>query len=125
LRANREHRVQLSGAALTLLKDLPADQDHVFPGPRGKGLSNMAMLQLLRGLVGDGHTVHGFRSSFSTWAREQTDYPHEIVEACLAHAWGDAVELAYRRTDFIDKRGALMKAWRRGVGCEQRFPNEP
>lgn len=111
MKANREHRVPLSVAALTLLKDLPADQDHVFPGPRGKGLSNMAMLQLLRGLVGEGHTVHGFRSAFSTWAREQTDYPREIVEACLAHASGDAVELAYRRTDFIDKRRALMEAW--------------
>lgn len=55
--------------------------------------------------------MHGFRWAFSTWARECTDYPRGIVEAGLAHASGDAVELAYRRTDFLDKRRALMDEW--------------
>ncbi len=73
----------------------------------------MAMLELLRGIRGQGETVHGFRSAFSTWARERTDYPREIVESCLAHASGDAVQLAYRRTDFLDKRRDLMDAWAR------------
>jgi integrase len=73
----------------------------------------MAMLMLLRDLRGEVYTVHGFGSAFSTWAREQTDYPREIVEACLAHASGDAVELAYRRTDSLDKRRALMETWER------------
>lgn len=111
MKANREHRVPLSGAAVALLNGLTADGDHVFLGARQKPLSNMAMLQLLRGLSDTGVTVHGFRSAFSTWAREKTDYPREIVEACLAHASGDAVELAYLRTDFIDKRRELMEAW--------------
>jgi len=111
MKANREHRVPLSDAAVKLLKELPREARHVFPGMRKNGLSNMAMLMLLRGLRGPGVTVHGFRSAFSTWAREQTDYPREIVEACLAHASGDAVELAYRRTDFLDKRRELMELW--------------
>jgi integrase len=111
MKANREHRVPLSDPVIKLLKGLPKDNRYVFPGMRKSGLSNMAMLQLLRGLRNDGVTVHGFRSAFSTWAREQTDYPREIVEACLAHASGDAVELAYRRTDFLDKRRELMGAW--------------
>jgi integrase len=112
MKAGREHRVPLSQRAVDLLKKLPRDTKHVFPNPRtGRALSNLAMLMLLRGLREDGATVHGFRSSFSTWAREQTDYPREIVEACLAHASGDAVELAYLRTDFLDKRRELMEAW--------------
>jgi len=111
MKANREHRVPLSEAAVKLLKDQPREGRYVFPGMRKNGLSNMAMLQMLRGLRGSGITVHGFRSAFSTWAREQTDYPREIVEACLAHASGDAVELAYRRTDFLDKRKELMEQW--------------
>lgn len=112
MKANREHRVPLSDQAISILNSLPHDNRFVFPGARGKsGLSNMAMLMLLRGIRDDGVTVHGFRSAFSTWAREQTDYPREIVEASLAHASGDAVELAYLRTDFIDKRRALMKEW--------------
>ena len=68
------------------------------------------MLQCIRGLR-KGETVHGLRAAFSTWAREQTDFPREIVEASLAHAVGNAVEQAYARTTFFDKRGALMTAW--------------
>jgi integrase len=110
MKANREHRVPLTDPALELLGDLSGK--YLFSGAgEGKPLSNMAMLMLLRDLRGEGYTVHGFRSAFSTWAREQTDNPKEIVEACLAHASGDAVELAYRRTDFLDKRRALMTEW--------------
>ena len=69
------------------------------------------MLQLLRGLRDDGSTVHGFRSSFRDWAAEQTDFPREVVEACLAHALGDDAELAYKRTDFLEKRREVMAAW--------------
>ena len=76
-------------------------------------LSNMAMLQLLRGIHGDGATVHGFRSSFRDWAADQTDAPREVVEACLAHAVGDGAELAYKRTDFLEKRRAVMAEWAR------------
>jgi integrase len=112
MKAGREHRVPLTDAALGLLDDLSGK--YLFSGAtKGKPLSNMAMLMLLRDLRGNGYTVHGFRSAFSTWAREQTDYPREIVESCLAHASGDAVELAYRRTDFLDKRRDLMTAWAR------------
>lgn len=100
--------------AIDLLKTLPRDTKHVFVKPRtGRALSNLTMLMLLRGLRDDGATVHGFRSSFSTWAREQTDHPREIVEAGLAHAFGDAVELAYLRTDFLNNRRELTEVWAR------------
>jgi integrase len=112
MKAGREHRVPLSEPVVTLLKGLSREGRYIFPGRIPKiGLSNMAMLQLLRGLRDDGATVHGFRSSFSTWAREGTDSPKEIIESSLSHLSGDAVELAYRRTDFIDKRRALMDEW--------------
>jgi integrase len=112
MKAGREHRVPLSSAALALLPGLSTDRSYLFEGAKpGRPLSNMAMLMLLRDLRGEGFTVHGFRSAFSTWARECTDFPREIVEASLAHASGDAVELAYRRTDFLDKRRALMEQW--------------
>jgi hypothetical protein len=39
--------------------------------------------------------VHGFRTSFRTWAQEKTNYPREVAEAALAHLSGDAVERAY------------------------------
>jgi integrase len=117
MKAGVEHRVALSNTAVTLLKTLPRTSAYVFPGPRsGQGLSNMAMLMLLRGLRDDKPTVHGFRSSFRDWAAEQTDVPREVVEACLAHAVGDGAELAYKRTDFLEKRRALMETWAKYLG---------
>jgi integrase len=111
MKAGREHRVPLTDEALALIVSDPADSKYLFPSPSGYALSNMAMLQLLRGLRSDGSTVHGFRSSFRDWAAEQTDFPREVVEACLAHALGDDAELAYKRTDFLEKRREVMQAW--------------
>lgn len=56
-------------------------------------------------------TVHGFRSSFTDWAAEQTDFPKEVADKALAHRVPNAVEAAYRRTDFFEKRRTLMNAW--------------
>ncbi|MBB6012366.1 integrase [Aquamicrobium lusatiense] len=113
MKAGKEHRVSLSDAAVALLKSLPRRGDHVFAAhDPTQPLSNMAMLQCLRGLRGGkGETVHGFRSGFSTWAAELTNHPREIVEASLAHEVGNAVELAYKRTDYLVKRAKLMKDW--------------
>jgi hypothetical protein len=51
------------------------------------------------------------RASFKTWASERTHAAREVVEACLAHTISDALEAAYRRGDFLDKRRKLMEAW--------------
>ncbi|OJX47967.1 site-specific integrase [Devosia sp. 66-22] len=119
MKAGREHRVPLTDEALALISSDPADSKYLFPSPSGYALSNMAMLQLLRGLRDDGSTVHGFRSSFRDWAAEQTDFPREVVEACLAHALGDDAELAYKRTDFLEKRREIMSAWTKFCGIVQ------
>jgi integrase len=111
MKAGREHRVPLTDEALALIASNPADSKYLFPSPSDYALSSMAMLQLLRGLRDDGSTVHGFRSSFRDWAADQTDFPREVVEACLAHALGDDAELAYKRTDFLERRREVMVAW--------------
>jgi integrase len=56
-------------------------------------------------------TVHGFRSAFRDWAAERTHFSNEVCEAALAHAIGNKVEAAYRRTDLFEKRRELMDAW--------------
>jgi integrase len=60
-----------------------------------------------------GHDVvsHGFRSSFRTWAAEQTNFAREVAEQSLAHTIADKVERTYKRTTLFDKRRALMAAW--------------
>ena len=58
-----------------------------------------------------GTTPHGVRSSFRTWAAERSDAPREIAEFALAHVEGSAAELAYRRTDYFERRRVLMQQW--------------
>jgi integrase len=80
------------------------------------------MLELLRGMAGNGFTVHGFRSSFSDWARDRTGYARDVIEMALAHTIMDKSEAAYRRGDALDKRRRLMTEWARyvdqGVGTD-------
>jgi integrase len=112
-KGGREHRVPLSGAALSILAALLREGDFVFPGGRAqRPLSNMSMLKTLQ-RMGRGLTTHGFRSSFSDWAAEQTAFPSEVRQMALAHAVGDKVEAAYRRGDLFEKRRELMAAWGR------------
>ena len=83
-----------------------------FPGKGGKrGMSNMAMLTVLRRMKRDDVTPHGFRSAFRDWASERTTYGPEVAEMALAHAVGDKVEAAYRRGDLFTKRRGLMADW--------------
>jgi integrase len=113
MKAGKEHRVPLSGAALAVL-DKAAELsggELVFPGSTGKRpLSAMAMAMLLRRMEVP-VTVHGFRSTFRDWAGELTAFPRELAEAALAHTVGDKVEQAYRRGDALEKRRKLMEAW--------------
>jgi integrase len=110
MKSDREHRVPLCDRAVEILKSLPHRGAHVFTGTNKKPLSNMAMLELLRGLS-PGHTVHGFRSTFRDWAAERTNYPEFVIEMALAHAVGDDVVKAYKRTDLFARRTRLMKQW--------------
>jgi hypothetical protein len=80
----------------------------------------MAMLEMLRGMVGNGFTVHGFRSAFLDWGHETTSYPKEMMDIALAHTVSDKVEAAYRRGDMFDKRRKLMTDWQ-GY-CQSKWP---
>jgi integrase len=118
MKADREHRVPLSPRAIEIITSL-ADDDpppdaFLFPSAkRGKPLSNMAMLMLMRRMGRDDLTSHGFRSTFRDWCAERTSYPSEVAEMALAHAVGDKVEAAYRRGDLFDKRRRLAEEWAR------------
>jgi integrase len=115
MKGGREHRVPLADAALTIVEKMAAIRsgDFVFPGTGvGRGISDTAMLVQLHGMR-DGLTVHGFRSTFSDWCAERTNFSTEARELALAHAVGDKVEAAYRRGDLFAKRRQLAEAWAR------------
>jgi integrase len=112
MKAGKEHRIPLSGAAVTLLESLPrmAGTDLVFPAARGGQLSDMTLTAVLRRMKVPA-TAHGFRSTFRDWAAERTNYPGEVAEMALAHAIDSKVEAAYRRGDMLEKRRAMMADW--------------
>ena len=115
MKSHREHRVPLPNRAVELLQNLPRDitNDFVFTRAGGPGLTHSAMRLLLRRIGHADTAVHGFRSSFSDWAAEQTAYPSHVVEQALAHTINNAFERAYRRGDLFDKRRRLMEDWAR------------
>jgi len=115
MKASKEHSVPLAPRVVEILNGLPRikNENFVFPGARrGRPLSNMAMLELVRGMPDTSDfTVHGFRSSFRDWAGERTNFPREVIEHALAHQLRDKTEKAYSRGNLLDKRRALMGAW--------------
>lgn len=117
MKAGRAHRVPLSDAASEVLIQMRplanGTASLVFPGKHsGSAISDMTMSAVLKRLDIPA-TVHGFRSSFSDWAAETTDHPHEVREMALAHTISNAVERAYRRGDLFDRRRQLMEEWAR------------
>ena len=112
-----EHVVPLSPPALAILTRMQEvrSSDFVFPGRfAGKPFNPNSLLKVLHRTAGRTDlTVHGFRSSFSTWAGERTNFARDVVERCLAHAVGSKVEQSYRRGLEIEKRRQVMDAWAR------------
>jgi integrase len=108
----RQHRVALSSAAVRLLATLPQVGPHVFVSRvAGQHLSDGGLRFALALLGRPDLTPHGFRASFRTWAAERTSFARELAEAALGHALGDETELAYQRSDLLEKRQPLMQAW--------------
>ena len=111
MKAHREHRVPLSRRAVELLASLPHDSDFIFPAVRAGGAPHHRTLIRELQRLGVKATVHGFRSSFRTWAGERTSFANHVIEISLAHTVGSAVERAYSRGDLLDQRSKLMEAW--------------
>ena len=114
MKAEREHRVPLSGRAVEILRAaavLDAGGGLVFPSPvTGGPLSNNTHRQMLADLR-IAAVPHGFRSSFRDWAAERTDASHAVMEASLAHVVANSTEAAYFRSDLFEKRRTLMDQW--------------
>ncbi|RYG88613.1 MAG: site-specific integrase [Alphaproteobacteria bacterium] len=121
MKMKEPHVVPLAPHAVKLLRALqkrhlqlhfalkPESLLFTFSGTRP--ISDMTMLKVLRDMNTPDATVHGFRGTFIDWVAECTNVPKEIADKALAHRIGTAVEAAYRRTDFFDRRRVLMNEW--------------
>ena len=114
MKAKRLHTIPLSTRAIAILGEAEALSDGsglVFPGTsQGKALSDMTLSKLVKELGFDAD-VHGFRTSFKTWAQEKTDFANEVSEMALAHTIKNKAEAAYARSDLIEKRKEMMEQW--------------
>jgi integrase len=108
MKTKEAHRVPLATQTLALLRHMESvrSADSIFPG-RNAALSHGAINKFCAPFGG---CAHGFRSSFSDWSA-QHGYPYELTEISLAHAFGSKVSQAYRRTDLIESRRALLQDW--------------
>jgi integrase len=115
MKAQREHHVPLSDAALDIVRSQAAARrgkhSYVFPGKSARApLSNMALAMTMRRLGAGDYTVHGFRSAFRDWAAE-CGVDDTVAEQCLAHKIGTAVTRAYLRTTVLERRRKVMADW--------------
>lgn len=121
MKMDKAHSIPLPARAVEILREAKAISDGgdlIFPGTiKGKPLSDMTLSKLIKELGFD-VDVHGFRTSFRTWTQEQGNYPREICEAALAHGIKDKAEAAYARSDYMDKRAAMMDDWAAYVAKE-------
>jgi integrase len=121
MKMRKPHVVPLAEPAVALLRRRWAYRAHdkrlVFSTHGLRSLSDITMTKVLRDLGYRKETAHGFRSSFTDWAAEQTDFPKEVVDKALAHKLTDRVEAAYRRTDFFERRRQVMKAWAKFISA--------
>ena len=117
MKTGKMHRIPLPDAAIALLLKTPeAARDpaaYVFhDGAPTIQLSNMTMAAVLKRMEVDDATVHGFRSSFRTWAAESNgSYREDVAEACLAHAIKNKVTAAYQRGELFELRKIMMADW--------------
>ena len=121
MKVGKEHRVPLCSRAIEILTNITSNRNpekHVFSGwKQNTGLSNNALLALLKKMGRSDITAHGFRSSFRDWAAEEAHtFANETIELALAHTIKNKAEAAYRRGDQLERRRELMAAWSEYIG---------
>jgi integrase len=125
-----EHRVPLTAPVVALIDRaiaLGGDSALLFPNPYSgfEFEDNFAGKLLAKlGLVGK-MTMHGLRATFRTWCQD-SEVDRELAERCLGHTVGGKAEEAYKRSDILRRRTALMERWSAFlVGAEGKVVPHP
>ena len=112
MKAKVEHVVPLCEQAYDVLmqaRDEYGNSGLIFPTLTGKAQYDHHISKLVR-QCGINAVPHGFRSSFRDWAAEN-GWERDIAESALAHTITNAVEAAYHRTSYLEKRRRMMADW--------------
>ena len=119
MKARKEHKIPLSSEAIKIINYMKRKHNHPFVFPNNylsKPLSNGAMLNLLKSKFSELKiTVHGFRSTFRTWAEEEGKYQYYAIKFSQAHQLPNKIEKAYLRSDLLQERIKIMNDWEKYV----------
>ena len=120
MKEGRIHRIPLAPTAVDILRRLPRRGQFVFTTGLGTKLGVNDLRKCLARCMtkhvwrdkdtGKPISVHGFRSSFSTWGTDH-QYHFRQVEIALSHTQGTEVEKRYQRSDMVALRAKLMRDW--------------
>lgn len=120
-----DHRIPLGqeiADELRQWKRVMGGKGYVFPSPIGnKHVGRESIEKVYRvtlGLNGK-HSPHGWRSSFSTLARDK-GFAREVVELALDHTHDNDVARAYDRGERFDDRIKLFQWWGSQLAAAQR-----
>jgi integrase len=116
MKKKRPHSVPLTSQALSLLnaiKPISGHREFIFPADRkpSKPSCSQTANRALSRMGYKGRLVaHGLRSIASTTLNEQ-GFEGDVIEAALAHIDSNEVRRAYNRTEYLERRKALMAWW--------------
>ncbi len=120
-----DHRIPLCPEIVSELRQWQSvfgSKGYVFPSPTGnKHIGRESIEKMYRvtlGLEGK-HSPHGWRSSFSTLARDNGS-ARDVVELALDHAHDNEVARAYDRGERFDERIKLFNWWGEQLSAAQR-----
>lgn len=119
IRKTKKHRelsVPLCDSAVRIVEAAAEMSDgvYLFSGMKfGSTISENGLNQRLRvyGIEQDQHVFHGYRSSFSTLAREVLKLNGDLIEVQLDHEIKDKVRGSYDKSKMLDDRIEMMQAW--------------
>lgn len=115
MKMKKEHVIPISKQLQSLLNNLKQAKvnDFVFASPSKidnhivpESIDKFFRNHGFKGVI----VPHGIRSIGRTWMAEN-DIQHNVAEMCLAHRVGSDVEIAYNRSNLLDKRRVAMQQW--------------
>lgn len=104
------------------LRDMIGSRGFLFPSPAGgKHITCESVEKVYRVTLklANKHSPHGWRSSFTTLARDK-GFERDVVELALDHAHDIEVVRAYDRGERFEQRIALYKWWGEQLSTAQR-----
>lgn len=120
-----DHRIPLSleiAAELRQWKGVIGGRGYLFPSPTGNkhiGRESIEKMYRVTLALHGKHSPHGWRSSFSTLARDH-GFVREVVELALDHAHDNEVARAYDRGERFVDRVTLFQWWGTQLATAQR-----